>query len=358
MASKNNAKLFDPTILLKAGVNPKTGLPLKFNDKSEFLTNIKMALRIKDEQAAVNRYRWYNTGLNLTSNEIERFLYYNYSLAFFYLEGKFYLMPYALSGGIDFYGRENTINPIPFSGGDSKVTKEQQNLLSTIKLDVKKGVVIDPALEDFENSAVIIKDYTPQLNLQNALPRQKIQEGVIDFESRILPYMRTAMMNATGVQGIKVNDESEYEDVLEGANSVDKAALNGTPWIPLMSKLDRQQINQVGTSRTEDYLMAMQGIDNFRESLYGLSQGGLFTKKAHTNDSENALNQALDFPLVDGLKLRQDACNIINSIWGLGIWCEISETAEHVDKNGDMLADDSSQNTYGMEAKQDDQLNS
>lgn len=355
--AKSNARMFDPNMLLSAGVNPKTGLPLKFSNKSELLTNIKMVLRIKDEQTAVNRYRWYNTGLDLTSNEIERFLYYHYSLAFFYLEGKFYLMPYALNGGIDFYGRENTINPVPFSGSNSKATEEQQNLLSTIKLSVKKGVVLDPTLEDFEKSAVIIKDYTPQSNMQNALPRQRLQEGVIDFESRIMPYMRTAMMNSTGVQGVKVNDEGEYEDVLEGANSIDQAALNGTPWIPLMSKLDRQQINQAGTSRAEDYLMAMQGVDNFRESLYGLNQGGLFTKKAHTNDSENALNQELEFPLVDGLKLRQDACNIINSIWDIGIWCEISETAENVDKNGDMLADDSNQNTYGTEVNQNDQPN-
>lgn len=351
--AKNNAKMYDPNMLLRAGVNPKTGLPLRFSDKSELMTNIKMALRIKDEQTAVNRYCWYNTGLDLTSNEIERFLYYNYALCFFFLEGKFYLMPYALNGGIDFYGRENTINPVPFSGSDSEATKKQKELLSTIKLNVKKGVVLEPNLEDFEKSAVIIKDYTPQLNIQNALPRQKLQEGVIDFESRILPYMRTSMMNSTGVQGVKVSDEGEYEDVLEGANSIDKAALEGTPWIPLMSKLDKQQINPAGTSRAEDYLMAMQGVDNFRESLYGLNQGGLFTKKAHTNDSENALNNQLDFPLVDGLKLRQDACNIINSIWGIGIWCEISETAEGVDKNGDMLADDSNQDTYGTEANND-----
>lgn len=356
--AKNNAKLIDPSMYLKAGINPKTGLPLKFNDKKELLSNIKMTLRIKDEQTAVNRYRWYNTGLDLTSNEIERFLYYYYSLAFFYLEGKFYIMPYALNGGIDFYGRENTINPVPFSGGDSKATKDQLDLLSKVKLDVKKGVVLDPNLDDFERSAVLIKDYTPQYNGSSAIPRSRLQEGVIDFESRIMPYMRTAMMNSTGVQGVKVNDEGEYEDVLEGANSVDEAALNGTPWIPLMSKLDRQQINQSGTSRAEDYLMAMQGIDNYRESLYGLNKGGLFTKKAHTNDSENALNNSLDFPLVDGLKLRQDACNIINSIWDIGIWCEISETAENVDKNGDMLADDSGQPTYGtsQEAKQDDKL--
>jgi hypothetical protein len=29
---KNNAKLYDPNMLIQAGIDPKTGLPLKFGD--------------------------------------------------------------------------------------------------------------------------------------------------------------------------------------------------------------------------------------------------------------------------------------------------------------------------------------
>lgn len=39
--------------------------------------------------------------------------------------------------------------------------------------------------------------------------------------------------------------------------------------------------------------------------------------------------------LQDGLALRQHWCNIINSQSGIGIWCEISETASRLDKNMD-----------------------
>ena len=31
--------------------------------------------------------------------------------------------------------------------------------------------------------------------------------------------------------------------------------------------------------------------------------------------------------LQDGLKLRQDFCNIVNSLFGLRIWCEITQPA-------------------------------
>ena len=33
---------------------------------------------------------------------------------------------------------------------------------------------------------------------------------------------------------------------------------------------------------------------------------------------------AADLALLDGLKYRQDACDLVNSIWGLGISCEIN----------------------------------
>ena len=37
----------------------------------------------------------------------------------------------------------------------------------------------------------------------------------------------------------------------------------------------------------------------------------------------------------DGLSIRQNFCNIVNSIWGLGIWCEPSENINGMDMDGD-----------------------
>lgn len=350
----NNARITDAASYLAAGINPKNGLPVRMSSKKiDILDAAKRALRIKDEQTACSRYIWYNTGTTLTSQEIERFLYYRYSLAFFYLEGQFYLMPYALNGGIDFYGRENSINPVPFTDGAD--AKKQSQLLSTIKLNVIKAPVYESSYENMTGSAVILRDYTPQMNIQKALPRATLQDGIIDLEARCLAYMRTSLQNSTGVTGVKVNDEGEYDDVLEASNSIDDAALSGKTMIPMMSKLDRQDLNISGAGRAQDFLTSMQAVDNFRESLYGLAQGGLFLKSQHTNDSENLLNRPVDFPLSDGLRIRQDFCDIVNSIWGLGIWCEISETALQADKNGDMIADDERSVSDGHKLDQTDE---
>ena len=55
----SNAGIPDINTLIQAGINPKTGLPYKFDssDPCTLQTNIKMQLRILDEQDAINRYK-------------------------------------------------------------------------------------------------------------------------------------------------------------------------------------------------------------------------------------------------------------------------------------------------------------
>ena len=58
---KNNSRITDVTTLIQAGINPKTGLPMKMEvNDPECKTNIRKQLRILDEQQAVNRYQWFN----------------------------------------------------------------------------------------------------------------------------------------------------------------------------------------------------------------------------------------------------------------------------------------------------------
>ena len=100
------AKLPNLQTLISAGINPKTGLPLKIGETiGGPKESLKKFLRIIDEQDAVNRYKWYNLPTSINGQELERMLYYKGQLAFFYIEEleEFYFMPYALNGTIDFY---------------------------------------------------------------------------------------------------------------------------------------------------------------------------------------------------------------------------------------------------------------
>ena len=116
--AKNNARLTDPTMLIQAGIDPATGLPIKAKEgkSCNLKLDIKKQLRIMDEQDAINRFTWYNLPEGLNSRLIERILYYKGQGMLFFLNDKFYFLPYALDGTIDVYGRFMSVTPLPFNG--------------------------------------------------------------------------------------------------------------------------------------------------------------------------------------------------------------------------------------------------
>lgn len=347
MSTKNNAKMFDKYLYEQAGIDA-SGNPTRFNNnnlKAEF----RKIYRILDEQDAINRYTWYNLP-DINSQLLERMIYYKGSICMFYEANtnKFYYMPFALDGTIDFYGRYVTIHPIPWNGGTTEVEKNiykaQEEVLSRMKLRVYYDVPTEELTEEeVLNSAVIIKDYTPQLS-QQIIPRAFLQESVIDVMSEMMPMMRTALRNSTGVMGMRVNTTSEADNVKLANVSVDTAVLKGERWIPVLGNVDFQDLASGNVAKGEEYMMALQSLDNFRLSLYGLETGGLFQKKSHMLEAEQAMNAGIaKLPLSDGLIIRQQACDIANSLWGIGVSCEISESAIEMDTNGDMIADGSNE---------------
>lgn len=157
----------------------------------------------------------------------------------------------------------------------------------------------------------------------------------------MIPYARTAAMLSTGVKGVRVNDSAEAEDVMVGSSTIDVAAQTGNPWVPLLGKLDYQELNGGVAYKPTDFMQLMQSLDNFRLSTYGIDNGGLFEKKSQILESENSINSSnTAVALTDGLAIRQNFCNIVNSIWHLGIWCDITETAAMRDDNGDGRIDE------------------
>ncbi len=326
------AKLPQLDVLYQAGIDPKTGLPLKFTsgNKKCLKEDIKKALRIKDEQDAVNRYTWKNLPANITSQELERLIYYKGQLCFFYDKNleEYYFMPYALDGTIDFYGRYNTIHPVPMtSGTDDKGNKAQAQYLAGLKLKCVYSKDIKDKEEDTSIYAVLIHDYTKQL-AQTIIPRVAVNDPLLDVMSNCIPYMNTALLLATGIEGIRVNDADQADDVRAANRSMENAALTGEPYVPITGNVDFQELNNGQVAKAEEYMLAMQSIDNLRLSLYGLKNGGLFEKKAHELQEEADVNNtSVDIIMQDGLLIRQNFCEIANAIFGLNITCEVSESA-------------------------------
>lgn len=321
------------------GMDPKTGLPSRIIEPSRLKENIRRILRINDEQVAINRYVWYNLPDGLDGQLIERILYYRGQGALFFMESlnQFYFLPYALEGTIDVYGRYTGITPLPFNGQMGANPKEQKpwikGLVKIPKYDIQ---LEDMKWTDYTDSCVLLSDYSKQLS-QTVLSRQSLNEGIIDIESDCIPFLRTALLNSTGVAGMRVNSQDEYAAVEMASRSVNDAALNGQKYVPVVGQLEFQDLTGGEVAKSEEFLQAMQSIDNFRLGTMGLENGGLFQKKERQLVRENAMNAngGISQIMQDGLTNRQTFCDIANSLWGLGIACEVAESASGIDTNMD-----------------------
>lgn len=340
----------DIKTLMQAGIDPKTRLPSKLAKKGtpdpDLYIQTRRAFRIQDEQRAINRFVWHNLPAGISSQELERLLYYRYSLIFFYYADldQFLFLPYALNGTIDLLGRYNTVNPVPIA---EEKTYEKSNeyqakkkLLQELKLNVVKDVVVDKkeiTKEFLETSCVILRDYTNQIG-QLGEPRYMINDELIELEASCIPFIRTNLILATGIQGLRVvdADTSEVDDL---STQLYNAALTGKPYVGITAKTEFQELQPASTTKASEYFLALQSIDNLLLSTYGIENTGLYEKKSHILESENQVNaNNVSLVLADSLRQRQNFCNIANSIWGTYIWCEISEELLGYDVNGDGIS--------------------
>lgn len=342
----------DIATLIQAGINPRTGKYRFPAPDKDLKYNARRLFRIVDEQRAVNRYKWYNLPAGLSSQELERLLYLKYSLVFFYFEelDQFFFMPYALDSGLDFYGRYNRVHPVPMTSGeekekDSQEYKTKANLLSQKKLNIVKDVVVfdDEVTEDLLlKSGVILRDYTNQMG-QMGEPRYTLNDRLLELEADCLCFVRTNLLVNSGIQALRVPDADSAAEVVNFTDQMYNSALNGSPYVAITAKVDLQEIQPNSTTKASEYFLALQSVDNLILSTYGIENTGIYEKSAHILESENAVNMS-NVSLVnqDGITQRQNFCNIVNSIWDLGIWCEIAEPVVGYDMNRDGVAYDES----------------
>lgn len=375
--NKNNARMVDVNTLIQAGIDPKTGLPIKFASllPCHLKENIKARLRVVDEQDSINCFTWYNLPSGITPQLLERILYYRGQGAFFYVEelNKFYFLPYALHApdrgtGIDIYGRYKEITPVVFNGSPNGEEKKKEtpfipNLYRECLYEVelpenyikKDGSVdIEGVLNTQNTKCVLLHDYTEQIS-QTTLSTQMLNDPLLDVMAEMIPFARTALLNSTGVQGMRVTSEDEAVNVELASQALNNAALSGKKWVPTVGNTEFQDLTGGNIAKAEEFFQALQSLDNFRLSTYGLDSGGLFQKKSHMLQAEQEMNTGYaNLIMRDRLLNRQNFCTLVNSVWGLNMWCEPSESVLGIDRTGDMVAgsNEDQGSNMGGDAKQ------
>lgn len=356
------AKPYLPDIqaMITAGVDPVTGLPIKMaSPYTEFTDgDAKKFLRIIDEQDFINRFNWYNLPDGLNGELIERILYYKESGMFLYVDsvnnygklegeefemGKFYFLPYALAGGIDVYGQFKKVKPLPFNGTSDKEAEKLKDPISVNEREVIYGVMNpeEVSWDDITGKCVILHDYCKQIS-QTGIPRYILQDPLLSLMAIHLPFIRTKLIASSGVKGLRVNNGDDSGQVIIANRSIKNAAKNGDIYVPITGTMEFQDLATSSEgSKIEDLYMSLQSLENIRLANYGLDHGGIFEKKAHVLESEQAMNQSnVGLVYRDGLRLRQEFCNRVNSLFGLSIWVEPSEAVLGIDNNLDGYAYD------------------
>lgn len=337
MANNKNKGAYLPNLepYWAAGIDPKTGLPIKLEPLACLDGNILKNLRILDETQKVNLYKWYNLPSSIDGNLIERILYYKGQAAFWYntIDGQFYFLPFALNGSIDVYGRYTGITPLPFNG----TAKDKEDAWIVDLIRTPQYDIFDPEIANKRDTAcVILRDYTQQIS-QTVLPRSSLNDPILKMMSEAIPFARTSLLSNSGMKAMRVNDESDANEVYVASQSLVNHALSGSPFIPIKSPIEFQELTSSGSAmKSEEYLLYYQALDNLRKSFLGIPAGGVFEKQSHTLQSEQDMNSNSDnLVLEDGLELRQKFCQMVNAIWGLGIWCEKNQDLDKQEEDGE-----------------------
>lgn len=327
---------------------------LKPEGRFKSMEAIKRLLRRMDRQQYINRFQWYNLPGDIDQELVERILYYKGQGVFFYNStlDKFFFLPFAFSKDIDVYGRYKSVKPLPFHG------KADDDKVFIPGLELKPIYSVEDLLDvtNIDEVGIIIRDYCLDYS-QTVLPTKELIEPILDLEAESIPMARTNLIAHSGIKGMRVNNENDYSNVLAANKSIQDASLTGDQMVPIIGSIEYQELTENGNTACDEYLMYMQSIDNFRLSCHGLENGGLFEKKgAYVNNQAVGNIQAnVGQVFNDCLYQRQKGCDAINMLFGLGVYCDASETVTNTDTNMDgQIGDQQDQN--GVPGSQDNMM--
>lgn len=340
----------DVALLESANIDPNSVLPPKQVKaatknkvvpcliKQETLKN----LRIQDEQDFVNRFAW---GLpDIDTQTLERMLYYQYQVMVFWdrMYGKFFYLPCTLSSAkgrvsLDMYGRWLYAKPLPFNSSTNYFSGIEKEILWEIPDEITPDMI--------DRCCVIIRDYTPQY-AQEGIPRQLLQDSLLNQMAEVLPFTRTAIVSNLGMKMLRVEDKEALTMVNAVNDKIVDNLLNGNFIQGVVSMQEFQELTGVGTISPQDLMVYYESLNNLRLERLGISNNGTYQKSTYVNDGQGALNgQRALRVFQDSLNCRQTACEILNAFTLMGAMVVPSESVMG-DLNGSgQMVDDNTEQT-------------
>lgn len=334
--------MYDTNALLEAGLpmnkkilkygnaidqngNAITPNPSKFNLKYDSLYSI---VRHQNMIETYERYRWINIPFGLTQDLIERVLFFRGKGVFYYNDkiDKFQFLPFALNGNIDEYGRYLKCNTLPFTGVDTldgKTEKHPRLVYEDLKI-VYDLPYNEETLGYYKNKktvGIILNDNSLSIG-QQPIIRSNFVQPVLHLLATLIQIINTAMYGGADHNLIQVENESEYESINAQIDAINFDILKGKRFTPIVGKLPIQPLKTSTSADLEGLFNTFNSLTNFLKSITGVANPGVFDKKAHLLQEEQALNGSnADDVYYNGLRLRQEFCLMVQAYYNYPIWC-------------------------------------
>lgn len=332
------ADTFDPM-----GLNQEQLKKLIFSNvtpKKNWTDGIKKALRIRGQAQFNTRFIWKGLPEGYDSQQIERMLYYRGLLGMFYdPEYGFLILPAKQcssksNNSINFMGRWKFASPTPYNGAgeDKKETNEDKVSKLVLQSIGEKQVLWsvpfvteeEDAKNIIKNSCVLLYDYTPQIS-EIPIARQVLEDPFYDGEIEIVKMIRTASLNSTGVQWVRVSNEAEAQVMRDQFKIYDDMILNGVRYLCISATTEIQEGATKSTAQMQEFWTSFQSLENLRLSCIGMANDGIQQKSQYQNMQEQQLDNIGNSPvLLDGWLQRVRFCTIANAVWGLSMGVEVA----------------------------------
>lgn len=345
--------MYDITPIYAAGIQPSNKIlkygnsvdqngnvvkpnPLKYNLDYDSLFSI---MQHQNMIETYERYMWINVPFGLTADLIERVLFFRGRGVLYFNDkvGKFQFLPYALNGQIDEYGRYLKCNTLPFTGMDTKEKKDgvkkpqnliYENLELVYDLPYNRGMLED--IRKRRTVGIILNDNSLALSQQPVI-RTNFVRPVLHMMATLMQIINTAMFGAADHNAITTENEGELNSIYQQIDAINADILKGRRFTPIVGQFPITTLKTGNTVNLEGLFGTFNSLTNFLKSITGVSNAGVFDKKAHLLQEEQRLNGSnSDDIYYNGLRLRQEFCLMIQAYYGYPIWCESKRAMSEV----------------------------
>jgi len=310
---------------------------------------INKVLSHKHMIETIERFEWKNLPSTLPTDLIERILYFRFKGAFFKFNERYVFLPFTLKGTIDSYGRYNDITPVLFTGqwkmgGDGKFEEDISFVTGKSYKPIydlpEKNITDDPEEEEYdalkhidsiigipdcEKFAVILTDSSLEVS-QDFTPMEYLIRPFVEQLTDILVLVNTDLISSAKTFYVVAKDADQKVSIEQEFANLDNRILNGKRIVVVTSPTKLEELTGSSAKDSARYFQSYQSIDNLRKDIIGGDNGGTFMKQEHTTEIEtetNSNSSGGSAVMNNALRMRQDFCEIVNSIFGLDVQVDI-----------------------------------